>query len=116
MIQITEMAAEKIKGIMSQQNLPDEGGLRIYANSGCCSNSSYGMSLEKQHHPEDNVFDSQGVRVMIDPASFAQLEGASVEYYKDDQAEGFTIQKPKAASSCGCGNSGGCGCGGNCNC
>jgi len=114
MIQITETAAEKIKVLISQQDLSEEGGLRIYANSGCCSNSSYGMALENKQHPEDNVFDSQGVRVLVDPASFAQLEGASVEYYKDDNAEGFTILKPKAQSNSSCG--GDCNCGGSCNC
>jgi len=45
MIQITENAAEQIKVLISQQDLSTEGGLRIYANSGCCSNNSYGMAL-----------------------------------------------------------------------
>ncbi len=116
MIQITQAAAEKIKVIIGQQELSSEGGLRIYANSGsgCCSNNSFGMALENNQHPEDNVFDSQGVRVLVDPASFAQLEGASVEYYKDDNTEGFTILKPQSGSSKGCG--GNCNCGGSCNC
>ena len=108
MIQLSEVAAEKIKGLILQQDLPEAGGLRIYANSGCCSNNSYGMALEANQHPEDNVFESQGVRVLVDPMSLAQLEGASVEYYKDENAEGFTINKPKAHSDCGCG--GGCNC------
>ena len=115
MIQITENAAEKLKVIIGEQDLSDEGGLRVYANSGCCSNNSYGMALENKRHPEDNVFDSQGVTVLVDPVSLAQLEGASIEYYNDENAEGFAIRKPKEHSSCGCGN-GGCGCGGNCNC
>ena len=109
MIQITETAAEKIKVLIDQQDLSSEGGLRIYASAGgCCSNKSYGMSLDNNQNPEDNVFDSQGVRVLVDPVSFAQLEGASVEYYKDENAEGFTILKPNAQSECGCG--GGCNC------
>ena len=108
MIQLSEIAAEKIKVLIAQQSLAEEGGLRIYASSGCCSNNSYGMALEHRQHPEDNVFVSQGVRVMIDPASYAQLEGASVEYYKDENTEGFTIAKPQTHSNCECG--GGCNC------
>lgn len=108
MVQISEVAAEKIKVLLTEQQLSEQAGLRIYANSGCCSNSSYGMALETNQKPEDNVFESQGVKVMIDPTSFAQLEGASVEYYKDENAEGFTINKPKTHSNCGCG--GGCNC------
>jgi len=108
MIQISETAAAKIKVLISEQSLADEGGLRIYASSGCCSNNSYGMSLEQKQHPEDNVFVSQGVRILVDPASFSQLEGASVEYYKDENTEGFTIAKSDNHAQCGCG--GGCNC------
>jgi len=108
MIQISETAAEKIKVLITEQALNDEGGLRIYANSGCCSNKSYGMSLEEKQYPEDNVFVSQGVRVLVDPASFEQLEGASVEYYKDENTEGFTIAKPNNHTQCGCGGGGNC--------
>lgn len=108
MIQLSEMAAEKIKDLIAQQSMEKDGGLRIYANSGCCSNKSYGMSLDNKHYPEDNVFESQGVRILVDPTSFAQLEGASVNYYKDDNQEGFTIDKPSNHHQCGCG--GGCNC------
>ena len=108
MIQLSETAAEKIKVLIDEQSLSNEGGLRIYANSGCCSNNSYGMALEEKQHPEDNVFESQGIRVMVDPGSFAQLEDASVEYYKDANSEGFTISKPQDHNDCECG--GGCNC------
>jgi len=108
MIQLSEVAAEKIKCLIDQQSLAAEGGLRIYAGSGCCSNNSFGLALEAQQQPEDNVFMSQGIRVMVDTASLSQLEGVSVEYYKDEHAEGFTITKPEADSHCGCG--GGCNC------
>ncbi|MCF6238139.1 MAG: iron-sulfur cluster assembly accessory protein [Candidatus Marinimicrobia bacterium] len=105
MIQLSETAAEKIKVLIARQSLSDEGGLRIYANSGCCSNSSYGMALEQKQHPEDNVFFSRGVRVLIDPTSFGQLEGVSVEYYQDENNQGFTIAKPHDHNHCECGGS-----------
>ena len=108
MIQLSETAAEKIKGLLSQQNLAETAGLRVYANSGCCSNNSYGMALEPESKPEDQVFETQGIRVLVDPASLEQLEGASIDYYKDEHAEGFAIHKPQSHSHCGCG--GGCNC------
>ena len=108
MIQLSETAAEKIKVLITQQSLPEEGGLRIYASSGCCSNDSYGMALEEKQASEDNVFVSQGVRVLVDPSSYSQLEGASVEYYKDEYNEGFRIEKPETHSHCGCGGGGSC--------
>ena len=108
MIQLSEMAAEKIRVLIDEQALAKEGGLRIYASSGCCSNNSYGMALEEKQHPEDNVFESRGIRVMVDPSSFAQLEGASVEYYKDENTEGFKIEKTQTHNHCECGGGNNC--------
>ena len=108
MIQLSEVAADKIKVLISQQALSDDGGLRIYANSGCCSNSSYGMALEDKQNPEDRVFVTHGIKVLVDQASFSQLEGASVDYYKDENTEGFKIEKARSEHNCECG--GGCNC------
>ncbi|NQV14163.1 iron-sulfur cluster assembly accessory protein [bacterium] len=108
MIQLSETAAEKIKVLISEQSLADIGGLRVYASSGCCSNRSFGMALEAEPHPEDNVFLSQGVRVLVDPSSYSQLEGANIGYKHNETSEGFTIEKAQGHSQCKCG--------GNCNC
>ncbi len=107
MIQLSEIAAQKIKSLIAQQSLPESSGLRIYANSGCCSNDSYGMALEVKQNPEDNVFITQGIRVLMDQTSYSQLDGASVDYYQDEHTEGFKIEKLSSDHNCECG-------GGNC--
>ena len=105
MVTITDAAAEKVKGILLQEeeNLKD-GGLRVYVQGGGCSGFSYGMVLDEVSE-DDEVFEEQGVKVIIDPMSLRHLDGAQVDYKKDLMGGGFAIKNPNATTTCGCGQS-----------
>jgi iron-sulfur cluster assembly accessory protein len=105
MINLTEMAAQKVKGILEQekQSIP-QGGLRIYVQGGGCSGFQYGMVLDEAADG-DEVFEKDGIKVIIDPMSLRYLEGAEVDYKEDLMGGGFAIKNPNAASTCGCGHS-----------
>lgn len=105
MITITNNAALKVKGILEQEkeNIP-QGGLRIYVQGGGCSGFSYGMVLDEAADG-DQVFDTDGIKVIVDPMSMRYLEGAEVDYKEDLMGGGFAIKNPNATSTCGCGHS-----------
>ena len=105
MINLTEAAATKVKGILEQEkeSLP-KGGLRIYVQGGGCSGFSYGMVLDEVTD-DDQVFETDGIRVIVDPMSLRYLEGAEVDYKEDLMGGGFAIKNPNATSTCGCGHS-----------
>jgi iron-sulfur cluster assembly accessory protein len=105
MINLTTAAAEKVKGILEQEkeNIP-QGGLRIYVQGGGCSGFQYGMVLDEAAEG-DQIFEKEGVRVIIDPMSLRYLEGAEVDYKEDLMGGGFAIKNPNASSTCGCGHS-----------
>ena len=105
MIQLTSAAATKVKGILEQEkaNIP-QGGLRIYVQGGGCSGFQYGMVLDEAADG-DQIFDVDGVKVIIDPMSMRYLEGAEVDYKEDLMGGGFAIKNPNATSTCGCGHS-----------
>ena len=105
MINLTNAAAEKVKGILEQEksNIP-QGGLRIYVQGGGCSGFSYGMVLDEAAEG-DQVFEKEGVKVIVDPMSLRYLEGAEVDYKEDLMGGGFAIKNPNATSTCGCGHS-----------
>ncbi len=105
MIQLSENAADKIKGMLAEQDIPGDGGLRVFVKDGCCSGYSYGMTLESNPLPEDQIDESNGVRVLVDPNSLPMLQGANIDYLEDNQHVGFRISNPNAKSHCGCGNS-----------
>ena len=105
MINITPTAREKVKAVMEQEkeNMP-QGGLRIYVQGGGCSGFSYGMVLDEVSEG-DQVFEQQGVKVIVDPMSMKYLENAEVDYKEDLMGGGFAIKNPNATSTCGCGHS-----------
>jgi iron-sulfur cluster assembly accessory protein len=105
MISLTTAATTKVKGILDQEreNLP-QGGLRIYVQGGGCSGFSYGMVLDEVSDG-DEVFETDGIKVIVDPMSLRYLEGAEVDYKDDLLGGGFAIKNPNAKSTCGCGHS-----------
>ena len=131
MVTLTDKAAAEIKAIM-EQNAGQYHGLRVFVAGGGCSGLSYGMQIEENAATaEDQVFESAGVKVIIDGMSLEYLKGATIDFEDALQGGGFKINNPNAVRSCGCGNSfsnaeeegakqdgggcgsGGCGCGGN---
>jgi len=105
MIHLTSDAASKVKGALDREkeNLPD-GGLRIYVQPGGCSGFSYGLALDRPSDG-DQVFESEGVKVIVDGRSLPFLEGAQVEFLEDGMGGGFAIRNPNAPPACGCAQS-----------
>ena len=105
MINLTSTAVEKVKAVLEQEkeSMP-QGGLRIYVQGGGCSGFSYGMVLDEVSEG-DQVFEREGVKVIVDPMSMKYLENAEVDYKEDLMGGGFAIKNPNATSTCGCGHS-----------
>ena len=104
MINLSTLAAEKVKGILAQEASLKDGGLRIYVQGGGCSGFQYGMALDEVGEG-DQTFELQGVKVIVDPMSMRYLDGAEVDYKEDLMGGGFAIKNPQAKSTCGCGSS-----------
>lgn len=104
MIQITESAADKIRGILQQDPQAQGKPLRIQVRKGGCSGYEYSFLFdEKQEGDLESAFD--GVRVVVDPQSAEFLKGATVDYVEGLAESGFKIQNPNIKSSCACGQS-----------
>lgn len=78
--------------------------LRVFVEGGGCSGFQYGMSFDLPKQ-EDQTFETEGVRVLIDPTSLAYLNGTSIDFDDGLQGKGFEIRNPNAQSTCGCGKS-----------
>ncbi len=104
MITVTPLAAEKIKGIKTAQNAPEDAGLRIRVVGGGCSGFQYQLVFDAAN-PGDQVFEQDGVKVVIDPKSFLYLTGTEIDYVDSLTGAGFTLKNPNAKGSCGCGSS-----------
>jgi len=106
MITVTSTAAEKIQELLSEEGKTDSG-LRVFVQGGGCSGFQYGLMIEESASDPDSdrVFDSNGVRLYVDPISIRYLKGAEVDFVDNLTGGGFTIRNPNAKSTCGCGSS-----------
>ena len=104
MINVTETAASKITELLAEEQ-KDGSGLRVFVQGGGCSGFQYGLMIEEGGGAADQVFESNGVKLFVDPVSISYLKGAEVDFVDTVTGGGFTIKNPNAVSTCGCGSS-----------
>lgn len=104
MVQLTEVAAGKVKEIMAQQN-PTPTVLRVAVVGGGCSGFSYHMAFDNQENPSDNVYQFDGVKLVVDQMSEMYLDGVQIDYIETLEGAGFKFNNPNVKSTCGCGSS-----------
>ena len=102
MITVTPVATTKVKEIMSQQN-PSPIALRVAVVGGGCSGFSYHMAFENAE--TDNIYEFDGLKVLVDQMSEMYLEGVSIDYIETLEGAGFKFNNPNVKSTCGCGSS-----------
>jgi iron-sulfur cluster insertion protein len=105
MINVSETAAAKINELLTEENKTGSG-LRVFVQGGGCSGFQYGLMIEETGQGEnDQVYESHGVKLFVDPISVRYLAGAEVDFVDTITGGGFTIKNPNAKSTCGCGSS-----------
>ena len=106
LINVTPTAAAKIQALLSEED-KKQAGLRVFVQGGGCSGFQYGLMIEEGEGDaeSDRVFESNGVKLFIDPISIRYLTGAEVDFVDNLTGGGFTIKNPNAKSTCGCGSS-----------
>jgi iron-sulfur cluster insertion protein len=104
MVTVTDTAARKIQDLKLEEGKPD-WGLRLRVVGGGCSGFSYELGWEDAAAEDDQVVESAGVKVFVDPQSAQYVTGAEVDYVEGLYGSGFSIKNPNAKGSCGCGHS-----------
>ena len=96
-IEITDSAKKEIQRIISEKG--SKMYFRISVKGGGCSGFKYNFSFDDKINTNDNVFSG----AVIDNSSLEIINGSIVDFKKEMIGESFTIDNPKASSSCGCG-------------
>jgi iron-sulfur cluster insertion protein len=104
MITITEKAAAKVKEIADAEAIADQG-LRLRVIGGGCAGFTYDLYFENEIGELDEEFESNGVKLYIDPLSFQYLEQTEIDYVEGIHGSGFKFNNPNVKSTCGCGSS-----------
>lgn len=101
----TDSAAAKVADLVAEEGNP-ELKLRVFVQGGGCSGFQYGLMIEETGAGVgDQLFESNGVKLLVDPVSLSYLKGAEVDFVDTITGGGFTIKNPNASSTCGCGSS-----------
>jgi iron-sulfur cluster insertion protein len=103
-LNFTDAAASKVGQLIEQEG-NSALKLRVYVQGGGCSGFQYGLMIEESGGVGDQLFESNGVRLFVDPVSISYLKGAEVDFVDTITGGGFTIKNPNATSTCGCGSS-----------
>ena len=103
-ITLTESAVKEVKRLLDLQGIT-EGGLRLGVKGGGCSGLSYTMNFDEKIGPHDQVYDIEGIKVIVDAKSAIYLQGTQLDYYKDLMTGSFRFINPNASKTCGCGES-----------
>lgn len=102
-ITLTEKAAKHISRYLARRG---KGiGLRLGVRTTGCSGLAYKLEYADDVAPEDQVFESHGIKVLIDPKSLPYIDGTELDYVREGLNEGFRFQNPNVKDECGCGES-----------
>ena len=93
-INLTEVAAQRVKSFLD--NRGKGVGLRIGIKTTGCSGMAYVLEFVDDVEEDDKVFESQGVKLIIDPKSLVYLDGTEVDFAKEGLNEGFQFRNPNA--------------------
>lgn len=102
-ITMTPAAAERVKSFLD--NRGKGVGLRLGVKTSGCSGMAYVLEFVDEVEEDDQIFELDGVNVIVDPKSMVYLDGTELDYGKEGLNEGFQFNNPNVKNSCGCGES-----------
>ena len=102
-ISLTAAAAERVRNFLVKRGKGE--GLRLGVRTSGCSGMAYVIEYADKIDPEDVVYETNGVKVIVDQKSLTYLDGTELDYTREGLNEGFKFKNPNEAGRCGCGES-----------
>lgn len=102
-ITLSDKAAKHVAGFLEKRG---KGiGLRLGVRTSGCSGMAYKLEFVDELNADDQVFETHGVKVIVDARSLPYLEGMELDYAREGLNEGFKFNNPNVKDQCGCGES-----------
>ena len=102
-VTLTEKAALHVSAFIAKRG---KGvGLRLGVRTTGCSGMAYKLEYADSIDPGDALFESHGVKVIVDPKSLPFVEGTELDFARDGLNQGFKFNNPNVKNQCGCGES-----------
>lgn len=102
-ITMTDAAADRVRHFLSNRG---KGiGLRVGVKTTGCSGLAYVLEFVDELNPDDEVFDQQGIKLIVDGKSLVYIDGTELDFTREGLNEGFKFNNPNVNGECGCGES-----------
>ncbi len=102
-ITLTKSAAERVRNFIASRG---QGvGLRLGIRKTGCSGYAYVVNYADEIAAGDRVFDSEGVKVVVDAQSLSLIDGTEIDFVRHGLSEAFRFRNPNVKGECGCGES-----------
>jgi len=105
MIIVSEKAKDRILELRQEENRTEEENIRVSVKGGGCSGLMYDLGFDNSTSDSDNVFEDNGVKIIVDRKSLLYLAGTTLEFSDGLNGKGFQFVNPNASRTCGCGES-----------
>jgi iron-sulfur cluster assembly protein len=102
-VTLTSKAANHVQNYIAKRG---KGiGLRLGVRTTGCSGLAYKLEFADEVHEGDHQFESNGVKVLVDPKSLPYIDGTELDFAREGLNEGFKFNNPNVKDECGCGES-----------
>ena len=104
MLKVSDSAKNRLEHLLNQEK-EEKNYVRVGVESGGCSGLSYKLEFENIRHDDDELFEDNGISVLINKKSVLYLAGTILEFSDGLNGKGFVFKNPNANRTCGCGES-----------
>ena len=103
MITITELASRKTNSSLEKRG--NGLGIRVGVKTTGCSGLAYVLEYVDTPLETDTIYESNGVKIFVDPKNIPYLEGMTIDWKRNGLNEGFDFINSLEKARCGCGES-----------
>jgi iron-sulfur cluster assembly protein len=103
-VTLTESASGRVREMLQKRGHGE--GLRVSTKVSGCAGFAYEVDYADEINQDDSVFESYGVKVVVDAESLERIDGMEIDYVQESLLNsGFDFRNPNVKDSCGCGES-----------
>lgn len=104
MVTVSEEASKKIQSLLKEESHKGQL-LKIGVVGGGCSGLSYKLEFVSERESDDEIFESNGIKILVAKKSLLYLFGTELHHSDGLNGKGFHFKNPQATRTCGCGES-----------
>lgn len=102
-ITLTEAAATRVRSHLLSRGKGE--GLRLGVKTMGCSGLAYVVDFADEVKADDEVFTSNGIKVIVDRDAMKYVDGTEIDFSSDGFSTAFQFKNPNVVDECGCGES-----------